>query len=306
MKHDCTQIKKLPDSVMIFGCGYVGTALARALQARGVCVGALTRNSGKAEELRSYGLSEVVEAELHNRHWHDQLQGRYSAVVNCVSSAGGGIEGYRKSYLQGQRSILEWAKGMRLDSYLYTSSTSVYPQDGGVCVDENSSTVAAPETGQVLLESECLLEQAAELFQHYYVFRLAGLYGPGRHYLLDQLRTGESVIPGSGDYHLNLIHRDDVVSAIMLALSPDCRAASGVYNLADDNAATKKELVHWLARRLGLNEPRFDPDATSPRVRRRGGRMPDRIIENHKAKEAFSWSPRYKEYREAYDVLLSD
>lgn len=295
--------EQLPDSVMIFGCGYVGSALAEALIARGVRVGALTRNSEKAARLRQMGLSEVVEAQLESEDWHAALCGDYAAVVNCVSSAGGGLAGYRQSYLQGQASILKWAQSQSIQRYIYTSSTSVYPQDGGVIVDESASTEGAPETGQVLLEAERLLGES-EALGAWYVLRLAGIYGPGRHYLLDLLRRGDSTIPGAGDYTLNLIYREDIVGAILRILSAEQALPSGAYNLADDAAPSKAELVSWLSAQLGLEAPTFDPDTVSPRLRRRGGRMPDRRISNAKFKAVSGWTPQYPSYREGYSAGL--
>lgn len=290
----------LPSSVFIFGCGYVGTALARHLMAAGIRVGALTRNAEKAARLRDLGLSQVIEADLDSRDWHRAIAGRYTGVVNCVSSAGGGLAGYRQSYLEGQRSILRWAQDQAIEAYVYTSSTSVYPQDGGATVDETSATDAAPPTGRVVRESEVLLESAAFL-KRCYVLRLAGIYGPGRHYLLDQLREGAGEIPGLGDYALNMIHLDDIVSAICAALSG--RAASGIYNIADDGPATKAEVLTHLAKSLGLPELRFNPEIVSERLKRRGGRMPHRFVSNAKAKAALAWAPKYPSYREGYAAL---
>ncbi|CAA6678583.1 Nucleoside-diphosphate-sugar epimerases [Lentimonas sp. CC19] len=289
---------------MIFGCGYVGTALAKVLLSNGVRVGALTRNAEKALALRDLGLSEVVVADLSDEAWHAQLSASYESVVNCVSSAGGGIAGYRKSYLEGQLSILKWAQGRAIQSYLYTSSTSVYPQDGGVSVDETADTSEAPATGQVLRESEQLLADAGDAFGAWYVLRLAGIYGPKRHYLLDMLRSGESVIPGVGDYFLNLIHRDDIVGAICTAIAQPQSANSGIYNVADNHPSTKAELVGWLAEQLQQAPPRFDPDHVSPRLQRRGGRMPSRAISNLKLRQSLGWSPHYEDFRAGYAGLL--
>lgn len=293
-------LQNLPESVFIFGCGYVGTALARYLMDQGVRVGALTRNPDKAARLRMLGLAQVIEVELDSNNWHAQIEGRYAAVVNCVSSAGGGLEGYRKSYVDGQRSILEWAKTQAIGTYVYTSSTSVYPQDGGETVHETADTSAAPPTGQVILESEAILESAAFL-KRWYVLRLAGIYGPGRHYLLDQLLAGACEIPGPGDHALNMIHLDDSVSAICAALSG--RAASGIYNIADDGPATKAEVLTHLAESLGLPEPTFNPEIVSERLKRRGGHMPNRFVSNAKAKAALAWAPKYSSYREGYAAL---
>ena len=292
----------LPESVMIFGCGYVGTALAEALTTLGLRVGALTRNAERAAALRKSGLAEVIEADLDGTDWQRKLSGRYDAVVNCVSSAGGGIDGYRKSYVEGQKRIIEWAETQKLRSYVYTSSTSVYPQDGGVEVDEGADTSEAGSAGQVLLESERLIESNADRFDSWAVLRLAGIYGPGRHFLLNQLKDGDGVIPGRGDYHMNMIHRDDIVTAMLATLRSG--SPSGIYNICDDQPTTKEAVLLYLAQQLDLPLPRFDPEDVSPRLKRRGGRMPDRLILNQKAKAELGWQPRYPTYREGYATLL--
>ena len=292
----------LPESVMIFGCGYVGTALAEVLATIGLRVGALTRNAERAAALRKSGLAEVVQADLDGTDWQRKLSGRYDAVVNCVSSAGGGIDGYRKSYVEGQKRIIEWAETQKLRSYIYTSSTSVYPQDGGVEVDEGADTSEAGSTGQVLLESERLIESNADRFDSWAVLRLAGIYGPGRHFLLNQLKDGDGVIPGRGDYHMNMIHRDDIVTAMLATLRSG--SPSGIYNICDDQPTTKEAVLLYLAQQLDLPLPRFDPEDVSPRLKRRGGRMPDRLILNQKAKAELGWQPRYPTYREGYATLL--
>jgi nucleoside-diphosphate-sugar epimerase len=295
----------LPKSVMIFGCGYVGTALAKILLSEGVRVGALTRNGTKASQLRELGIHEVIEADLADEAWHKQLAETYESVVNCVSSAGGGIDGYRHSYLEGQRCILNWAKTQKIRSFLFTSSTSVYPQGNHATVDETADTDGAAETGQVLLEAERLLADSSEQWERWYILRLAGIYGPGRHYLLDLLRAGTETIPGRGDYTLNLIHRDDIVSAICATLSVSHPKESGIYNLADNHPEAKETILHWLAAELGIECPQFDPQHISPRLQRRGGLMPSRNILNEKAKSTLAWLPQYPSFREGYHDILN-
>lgn len=300
-----TKIQKLPESVIIFGCGYVGAALATSLVEAGVRVGALTRNAEKAVQLKRQGLSEVVVENLHESAWHQKISGSYDAVVNCVSSAGGGLGGYRQSYIEGQRRIIEWTRRKTIQSYIYTGSTSVYPQDGGLTVDETADTSTASPTGQLLLDSEQVLADASESLNAWYILRLAGIYGPGRHYLMDLLKSGETIIPGVGDYFLNLIHRDDIVSAICALLAQTSSLKSGIYNLADNAPSTKEELVQWLAERLNKPLPKFDPNQVSPRLKRRGGRMPSRKISNHKFCNTFDWRPAYPDFRTGYEELLT-
>ena len=297
------QSQNLPESVFIFGCGYVGTALAQYLISHGVRVGALTRNPKKAAMLRELGINEVIEAELDTRDWHSHISDRYLAVVNCVSSAGGGIDGYLKSYVNGQRSILEWAKSQSIMTYVYTSSTSVYPQDGGMVVDEEADTREAPPTGKVILESEQLLARA-DYLGRWFVLRLVGIYGPGRHYLLDQLRETNSEIPGSGEYALNMIHLEDIVGAICATLRAEHSIESGIFNIADDTPSTKVEVLTWLANELGLAAPIFNSTEVPEGLKHRGGRVRDRLVSNAKARERLGWKPRYPSYREGYAGFL--
>ncbi|HLP26008.1 MAG TPA: NAD-dependent epimerase/dehydratase family protein, partial [Acidobacteriota bacterium] len=167
--------------LVIFGCGYVGSALADAALAQGARVTALTRNPEKAATLRARGV-EVVISDLAATEWHayPALAGGAEFVANTVSAAASTPEGYRASYVEGTRSILAWARRARVGTLVYTSSTGVYPQGGGACVDENGSTEGASPTGRVLVEAENLLRAADRAaLGRWFVLRCAGIYGPG-------------------------------------------------------------------------------------------------------------------------------
>ena len=306
MTQNNLKFKKLPESVMIFGCGYIGTALAKVLLANGVRVGTLTRNKSQAELLRTLGAKEVLQCDLQDTNWPNHLHFPYQSAVNCVSSAGGGLMGYRQSYVDGQKVILDWANTQKLNTFIYTSSTSVYPQSGGVVVTEKMGTKDCSQSAQLLLESEQLIQEQQSLFHKHYIFRLAGIYGPKRHYLLDQLKSGSTIIAGRGDYHLNLIHCNDAVNALLIALCSEKNIDSGIFNLSDGNPSYKHELVSFLASRLGIRQPVFDPSSSSLRVRQRDGSMPDRIIANNKLIESFGWQPFFPDYRIGYEAILSD
>lgn len=290
----------------IFGCGYVGTALAEELLKRGHRVSALTRNPDKAVVLRRLGVHKVVCARLDSDEWHEMTLEPVDIWVNCVSSAGNGLEGYQQSYIDGMRSILQWSDRYQpgIKRALYTSSTSVYPQNNGEWVDETADCSAAPATGKILLEAEdCLLQHRAAYPR--FVLRLAGIYGPGRSYLIRQLTEGDGVIPGSGDYTMNCIHRHDCVSAILALLHFADASAAGIYNAADDQPMHKAEVMGALAELMSLPTPRFEPALQSERLRRRGGRMPDRRISNRKLKQTTGWLPRYPSCLSGYSGLLN-
>src|SRR5690606_32116299 len=123
----------------------------------------------------------------------------------------------------------------------------------------------------------------------WFVLRLAGIYGPGRHYLLDQLREGAGTLAGRGEHHLNLIHRDDIVTAILAAFTAPAHVESGIFNVADDNAAPKAAVVQWIATRLCRPQPAFSGE---PATGRRAV-TPDRVIVSERIKRVLGWRPRY-------------
>lgn len=285
--------------LVIFGCGYVGAAVARWAATAGLHVTALTRNAASAVLLREIGVEAVV-ADLAGHTWHAEVRAAPEFAVNCVSSGGGGTEAYRHSYLQGTESIAAWVAGHgAVGTFLYTSSTSVYPQGDGLLVDEQMPVTAATDRAQVLIDTEDRVKSSARGWGRWFILRLAGIYGPGRHQLLDQVRSGE--VAGSGEHHLNVIHRDDIVSAIAACLTAPTALANEVFNVADDGQARKSEITAWLACELGLPPPRFSGLPS-------GGRRavtPDRVIANRKVKSMLGWQPRYPTFREGYAKLLS-
>ena len=287
--------------LVVFGAGYVGGAVAAAAGALGARVTALTRNPAKVSTLAAEGC-EVVIDELASDAWHGKITARADYVLNCVSSGGAGIEGYRRSYVEGTRSVLAWAvKRGGVGTLVYTSSTSVYPQSGGARVDENAPIAEAVGTPAVLFEAENLLRAATPgACARWFILRLAGIYGPRRHHLLEQLRAGETEIGGRGEHRLNFIHRDDIVAAVLAAFAAPVKIANETFNVADDGAASKAEVAAWLAQKIGCPAPRFTGEPTAGRR----AVTPDRVIANDKIKTVLGWRPRYADFRAGYRPLL--
>lgn len=288
--------------LVIFGCGYVGAALAEAALAQGARVTALTRNEEKAAALRARGI-EVVVAELAAADWHERIRGEVNFVANLVSAAAPTPEGYRASYVEGMRSILAWAARRPVGTLVYSSSTGVYPQGGGARVDEGASTEGASPTGRILVEAENLLRAApANAVARSFVLRCAGIYGPGRHYLLNALRAGTTRFGGEPGFRMNLIHRDDIVAAVLACFAAPAQVGSEIFNLSDGASATRAELVGWLAQASGAPQPIFD--GAVPSARKGGEPTPDRIIVADRIRRTLAWAPRFADFRAGYAPLL--
>ncbi len=295
-------------AVLVLGAGYVGGAFVRAALARGLRVTALTRNPEKAAALRAAGCAQVIEADLAGESWHAAATGPFDQVLNCVSAGGGGAAGYRHSYVEGMRSTGRWlATQPRGGTIVYTSSTGVYPQGGGVRVDETAPTEGAGETGVLLREAEEELARGAERAGwRWFVLRLAGIYGPGRHGMLDQLRLGAPALAGAAEHRMNLVHRDDAVGAARACFAAPAEVGNQIFNVSDNAPATRAEVAAWLAQRLGVACPKFGDSTAAaggagPFGRRRA---PDRTVVAERIVRALGWSPTFPDYRAGYAAIL--
>lgn len=292
--------------LVIFGCGYVGAKLASEARAQGARVITFTRNSSKAAALETQGFEAIV-GELASSDWHTKIEAGADYVLNTVSAAGPTPAGYRQSYLEGMRSILAWAaQGAKpIETFIYTSSTGVYAQGGGVVVNEETSTEGASITGRILVEAEDLLRAApAAAMKRWFILRLAGIYGPGRHYLLNALRTGSAPFAGNPALHQNLAHRDDIVSAMLACVSAPASIGSEIFNVSDGAPAPKAELLGWLAQQLEVAAPTFASEAAADNSRRGGEPTPDRIIKSEKIRRVLGWTPAYPDFRAGYAEIL--
>lgn len=231
--------------ILIAGCGYVGQATADLFHAAGWSVEGWTVSKESAATLsaKPYPIRQV---DISDR---DQVAGRrgtFDAVVHCASSRGGGVDFYRRVYLNGTRSLLDRFIGTKM---LFTSSTSVYAQRDGSWVTEESKSEPVRETGRVLLETEKVV-----LDRDGIVARLAGIYGPGRSALLSKFLAGTAIVDPENDRFVNQVHRDDIASAIFLLLTRDPQP-DGIYNIADDEPMLRSACYRWLAQRLNRPLP---------------------------------------------------
>lgn len=177
----------------------------------------------------------------------------------------------------------------------YLSSTGVYGDTEGAWVDESAPT----GTGRRRARAEC---EAAWLELGARVFRLPGIYGPGRS-ALDRVREGKGRridLPGQV---FSRVHVEDISSGVMAALGSD--APAGAYNLADDLPASQNAVIEHACELLGVEPPplqSLDDAGLSPMAR--GFYAENRRVANGKAKRLLDWDPKYPTYREGLASLL--
>jgi nucleoside-diphosphate-sugar epimerase len=293
--------------VIIFGCGYVGRNLAPAFIEEGHEVWIHSRNPASLESVVSVPPEHRVAGNLHDEDWHPALEGDWDVAFNLVSSAGGGIDGYRISYLEGNRSIQKWARARTVGRFIYTSATSVYPQSDGRWVTEEDVPDVAElsASGRILREAEMEILQSG-VFERTAIARLAGIYGPGRHLYLNSLQEGLPELPGDGSAWLNLIYLKDIVSALNLLALTDKLGSSEILNVVDDVPARKQAIVDWLAGELGKPTISFNKEFQGSRAKRRttSTGLPNRRVSIAQFKALCHWQPGFPSYREGYADIL--
>ena len=285
--------------VLIIGCGYVGLPLGVELLRQGHAVAGLRRSAAGAAILQNAGLQPLT-ADITRRGDLAKLPLPYDWIVNTISSGKGGAGEYQEVYFEGTRNLLEWLAPAPPQKFIHTGSASVYGQTGAAQVSETSPAEPATATGRILLAAEALLLEAARARQFPAVLlRVAGIYGPGRgHHFLQYLK-GEAAIAGRGERCLNMVHRDDVVGAIITVLRSG--RAGEIYNVVDDEPVPQIRFFRWLADTLGRDMPPFVPESAAAAAKR--GATNKKVL-NRKLKMELGWALRYPTFRQGFTAEI--
>ena len=195
---------------------------------------------------------------------------RPDILIHCLSGHGGrDAAAYRITYVKTLRNLLDV---LQPKFCVFTSSTSVYPQDDGSIVTEESPIGGTP-TADVLVEAERMALEAGGA-----AVRLGGIYGPGRARFIEAALAGQPLPHGSPDAFSNLIHRDDAAAALF-HVGRNCVA--GAFNAVDDFSARRADLAEAI--RQGSPDPLRNSAAHSGTGKR---------VSNAKLRST-GWAPRY-------------
>jgi len=181
----------------------------------------------------------------------DLLEIQPEYIVLTLTPVNRSAEGYRESYLRITHNLIDacLASNVSPKKVLFVSSTSVYHQQDGSCVDESSVTKPTRETAKILLESEKVLRNSN---LDVLCLRFSGIYGQGRTRLIQQVLSGI----GGGEQWTNRIHSEDCAHIIAFLIE---QAQAGVslpetILASDDTPVPSRELRDWIAQSLGLGK----------------------------------------------------
>lgn len=277
-------------TLLSIGHGYSAQALARRLQARGWQVIGTTRSEDKAARLRAEGIEPLI--------WPGTPLplARVTHVLSSVAPAEGG-----DPVLATESDALAQAAHLRWLGYL--STTGVYGDHGGGWVDENTPLAPATARGRARMSAETGWRAlAARYGLPLHIFRLAGIYGPGRGPFA-KVRNGTAraiVKPGQV---FSRIHVDDI--AAVLEASIDRPRPGAVYNVCDDDPAPPQDVLAHAAALLDLPPPPqvdFADADLSPMAR--SFYAESKRVRNDRIRKELGVTLAYPDYRSGLRALL--
>jgi nucleoside-diphosphate-sugar epimerase len=268
--------------VLIAGCGYVGEAAANQFHAHGWEVEGWTGSAESAAKLSARPYS-VRAVDVGSSAAVADAAGAFDVVIHCVSSRGGEDDQYRRLYLGGATNLCAAFPEATL---LFTSSTSVYAQTDGSVVDEMSAAEPRHAKGKILRETENLVRDAGGI-----VLRVAGIHGPGRSAIVTKFLRGDTTA-GAPTRFINQVHRDDIVTAILLLAQRREEVRGEIFNVIGDQPIKATEAYEWLAPRLRKPVPVAKENVPSKRGES------NKRVSNHKLR-ALGWTPRYPTFEAA-------
>ncbi|MGJ8555717.1 MAG: SDR family oxidoreductase [Sulfitobacter geojensis] len=275
-----------------FGHGFSARALAARLIPLGWRIIGTTRSTEKMEEIAATGVEPVL--------WPGtDVTGFLKTAPYLLISAGPNADGdpvlnALKDEITAVAPALRWAG--------YLSTTGVYGDHQGAWVDEDTPLSPATKRGQLRVEAEAAWQAIPDLPLH--IFRLAGIYGPGRGPFA-KVRKGTARRIIKDGQVFSRIHVEDIAQALELSMArPD---AGAIYNLCDDDPAPPQDVIGHAAELLGVPLPEavdFETADMTPMAR--SFYAESKKVRNDRIKDALGWRPTYPDYRNGLAAMLRD
>ncbi|CAM9458440.1 unnamed protein product [Ascophyllum nodosum] len=293
-----------PKSLFIFGVGYVATAVALTLLSKGWAVHGTCTDPRKVKSLEEQGIKAYIFDDWSGPMLQPEPLAALTSATCILSTVPPTLQSGTDPVLVAHEAELKWAhQSGSLKWVGYMSSTGVYGDRGGGWVtEEDEPGPSVPRTKARLKAESAWLRLHAKEGLPVHVFRLAGIYGPGRSALDSVARhNGDIRLAGADDgTMISRIHAADIVGVLEASIEqPD---PGIVVNVADDLPSTRYETLAYGCKLMGF--PRQDPDPTESYVNRRGGG--NKRVDNTKMRALLEASGRslvFPDYRAGLRAL---
>jgi nucleoside-diphosphate-sugar epimerase len=281
----------LDKRLLSFGHGYSARALAARLVPEGWHIIGTTRSADKMDAIAATGVEPIL--------WPG---GDAAALIaefpNILVSAGPGPEG---DPVLASLTDTFTAAAPHLRWVGYLSTTGVYGDHQGGWVDEQTPLSPSTARGQARVQAEAAWRSMPQLPLH--IFRLAGIYGPGRG-PFSKVRNGTARRIIKQGQVFSRIHVEDIALALELSLASPGTAP--IYNLCDDDPAPPEDVIAHAADLLGLPVPEAVDFATAEMTpMARSFYAESKRVQNDLIKRELGWRPAYPDYRSGLAAMLA-
>ena len=274
-------------SVLLVGCGDLGTAIAVQLHQAGHQVTGVR----KSAQLLPLNMQTVQSDVTHSDAVNLLSQFNPEFIIYCVAATAQTDENYYQHYVVGLHHVMQsQVKNVQLKHVFFVSSTRVYGQSIEGIIDEDIVATPADFGGERLLEAEQLLKNYP--FQST-VLRLSGIYGPGRLYLVNMAK--DLTRWPKLNHWSNRIHRDDAAGfiAYLVSQAVNGHSVAPLYIVTDEMPTAQHDVLNWLANRLQLPQQQVPHHAVTE-----GKRLSNkRLIES-------GYKLKYANYQIGYAELV--
>lgn len=281
--------------LFIYGFGFSARALARRLIPKGWEVAATHRKPEDAERLAAEGVTPILATDA------EAIQIAIAEARSILITAPPGPDG-----CPGLPALVPaLARAQAFPDWLgYLSTTGVYGDRRGGWVFETSRLAAQSTEGARRVGAERdWLEVGRGMGLTVTIFRLPGIYGPGRS-TLDRLRDGRATRVAAPGQVFSRIHVEDLAAGLEASMARP--RPGGIYNLCDDEPAPNSQVVAYGAALLGMEPPPEEPlDLASLRPQARRFYAEVKRVSNARAKGELGWYPAYPTYREGLSAILA-
>ncbi len=284
--------------LFVFGLGYSALVFAKRARVKGWRVAGTTRSAEKADALRALG----VEMHLFDRDRPlDSAAAALAGTTHLLASVPPDRAG--DAVLDHHARDIAAIPHLRWAGYL--STTGVYGDRNGEWIDERAGLHPSGPRGQARVTAERGWLDLIRVGVPVHVFRIAGIYGPGRS-AFDSLRDGSARRVAKPGQVFSRIHVDDIAQVLEASIAkPDPGAA---YNVCDDEAAPPQDVIAYAAGLLGIEPPPeipYDEAAKTMSEMARSFYRDNKRVSNLKIKDTLGVKLRYPDYRAGLQAILA-
>jgi nucleoside-diphosphate-sugar epimerase len=239
--------------IAIFGCDYIGFALAENFVKHNHVVTAITKTAKTLNHVKPI----VKKSTIFDGN---DINGIAAIIkendIIILTVTADRLQDYENTYLQMAQCIKKAALNLSIPkTIIFTSKSLIYGDHQGMWVDEDASLNAKDEEAKILIDTENTILSLRDLQWKTCILRLAQIYGPGRE--LQKIITGvqDNQLAGNGSFYTNMVLINDVINAVNYVIDHNLH---GIFNISDDDHPTRLELTDYLCKKSNLPPVKWD------------------------------------------------